>query len=609
MLQIWQNHLANILKKVVVEFLARDHEGGEDIIQKINVLNSIEKPKNIENGDFSSNIAFKLAQIKRQNPTDIAQELGQKFRDLCLHKKFLIKNLPVWSKVEVKKPGFTNFFLTPEIRAETIALILDDPNFGNPHIPLKHRQKIILEFVSANPTGPLHVGHARQAVLGDTIANLLRVEGHSVYKEFYYNDAGKQIDNLGLSVFARLKGLNPEDKNFPTDGYKGEYISELAREFSKSYEREGFSKAKKKALSDSDLIDKIKKFAVASLRAEQNMDLGHLGVQFDNFVLESKFYSNGAIQEILDLIEKNGFSFVKDDAVWLKSSSFGDDKDRVMVKSDGSYTYFVPDVAYHLEKWRRGFDRAVNIQGSDHHGTLKRLKAGLQALKTNISENFPQTILHKMVRILKNDKEIKVSKRAGTYVTLRDLVFWASGKEEDVSLGGNSSSLRGVSLIKGRDAVRFFLLSKKAETEFSFDLDILKKTSEENPVFYIQYAHARAHSVIQQSGLSAAKMREVVHQPNFFPGKHLTSRAEVLLLNRLSEFPSVLKESITLLAPHVLIFYLKNLASDFHCFYNDCKILVENRDIKFARLLLVFSAALIIKRNLTLLGISAPKNM
>ena len=212
MLQIWQNHLANILKKVVVEFLARDHEGGEDIIQKINVLNSIEKPKNIENGDFSSNIAFKLAQIKRQNPTDIAQELGQKFRDLCLHKKFLIKNLPVWSKVEVKKPGFTNFFLTPEIRAETIALILDDPNFGNPHIPLKHRQKIILEFVSANPTGPLHVGHARQAVLGDTIANLLRVEGHSVYKELYYNDAGKQIDNLGLSVFARLKGLNPEDK-------------------------------------------------------------------------------------------------------------------------------------------------------------------------------------------------------------------------------------------------------------------------------------------------------------------------------------------------------------------------------------------------------------
>ena len=447
-------------------------------------------------------------------------------------------------------------------------------------------------------------------MLGDAISKILSRVGYATVREFYYNDAGNQIENLALSVWARLNGYNDSHEEFPRDGYRGDYITEIANDFKTVNNVTHIKKFKK----SEKLLSEIKEFSINFLRAEQNADLALLDVSFDSFALESSYYKNGLVDEVIDTLKKNGKTFFLDKALWLKSTDFGDDKDRVMIKSDGSFTYFVPDVAYHLDKWIRGFKKALNIQGSDHHGTLCRVKAGLQGLNKNISEDFPVTILHKMVTVKKNGKDVKFSKRSGNYVTLKELIYLSSGLDESgfSETQGERTDISPL-LAKAKDAVRFFLLSKKPETEFNFDVDLAQKHSEENPVFYVQYAHARASSVIKQSCLSDKEL--LVYFRNLseksFTGEQPEkfNKSENDLVLRILSFPEVARCVTENFEPHQLIFYLHDLASDFHKFYNDSKILVEDAWTKNKRLLIVFGVARILKSNLELLGINAPEKM
>ena len=392
--------------------------------------------------------------------------------------------------VEVAGPGFINLRLAAAARQQVVRdVLLEADRFG---ISDAHAgEQVMVEFVSANPTGPLHLGHARQAALGDALANLLAAQGWRVTREFYYNDAGVQIATLALSVQARAKELKGEVIAFPETGYRGEYIAEIARDFlaRATIERDGDVVA---ASGDVDDLNAIQQFAVAYLRNEQDRDLAALGVHFDSYFLESSLYSDGKVTAAVDAIVASGMTYEHEGALWLKTTAFGsdelaglggppvDDKDRVMRKSDGTYTYFVPDVAYHTTKVQRGFDKVVNVQGTDHYGTVARVRAGLRAaaksLGIEVPHGYPDYVLHKMLRVTKDGEEVKMSKRAGTYVTLRDLLDWV-----------------------GRDATRFFLVSRKPDAEFVFDVDLAVSRSDENPVYYVQYAHARICSVLAQA--------------------------------------------------------------------------------------------------------------
>ena len=566
---------------------------------------SLEIPKNKANGDLSSNIALKKSRDTNLDALKLANLIVETLKSQLNSER---ERDRVWDNVNVANPGFINFRIKPISKLNYLCAAVAENYYGWEDI--KKHEKIIVEYVSANPTGPLHVGHARQAVLGDAISKILSRVGYDIIREFYYNDAGNQIENLGLSVWARLNGYNDSHEEFPADGYRGDYITEIANDFKAV---NNVSHIKKFEKSEK-LLNEIKEFSINFLREEQNADLALLDVSFDSFALESSYYKNGLVDEVIDTLKKNGKTFFLDKALWLKSTDFGDDKDRVMIKSDGSYTYFVPDVAYHLDKWIRGFKKALNIQGSDHHGTLCRVKAGLQGLNKNISEDFPTTILHKMVTVKKNGKDVKFSKRSGNYVTLKELIYLSSGLDEPCfsETQGERTDISPL-LAKGKDAVRFFLLSKKPETEFNFDVDLAQKHSEENPVFYVQYAHARASSVIKQSCLSEKEL--LVYFRNLseksFTGEQPEkfNKAENELVLRVLGFPEVARCVTENFEPHQLIFYLQDLASDFHKFYNDSKILVEDVWTKNKRLLIVFGVARILKSNLELLGINAPEKM
>lgn len=575
-----------------------------DFIDIKKIRSSISKPRDKENGDISSNIIFFISKKIQLGPNQLASILQEKINELILNKEEAdFENNIIVEKVKYAPPGFINFWISAAAKFEVVAQVISDEEFG--FIKSNKNQKILLEFVSANPTGPLHVGHARQAVLGDSIAKILVASGASVHKEFYYNDAGNQIENLMLSVKARLKRISPEDSSFPKDGYKGDYINEVCKEFVKQNQ----------SLHDTnDSSEEIKSFSVGYLRKEQNIDLSALSVFFDSFKLESTFYLNGQIENVIKAIEKNNKVYTKDSALWFRSTFYGDDKDRVMRKADGEYTYFVPDIAYHLDKWKRGYGRAINIQGFDHHGTLKRVAAGLQALNVGIENNFPQTILHKMVKVVRDGKEVKISKRSGSFITLRDLICWAGNiknNEEFVNLINNNNSSPKIQ--RGRDVVRFFLISKKAETEFTFDVDVAQKQNDENPVFYVQYAFARANSLIYQAGFSEEdliKYLKNLSKNDFCKiGKLINNSKESLLCMRLAEFPTIFQTATNELAPHMIVFYLRDLAAEFHSYYNNTKINVDNENQKKARLLLVLATSFILKKCLKLLGVTCPKRM
>lgn len=531
----------------------------------------VERTRDAAHGDFATNIALQLAKPLRRNPRQLAQAIVE-----------AIPSSELVSKTEIAGPGFINFHLSPRAYQEELARIFD---LGAAYGYNKRGagQSVVVEFVSANPTGPLHVGHGRQAALGDALAALLQSQGHPVSREFYYNDAGVQIQTLALSVQARARGLKPGDEGWPESAYNGDYIQDIADDFVARKTVHAFDGEPIRAHGKIDDLDAIRRFAVTCLRHEQDMDLQKFGVRFDTYYLESSLYSDGKVDATVQGLLASGHTYEKDGALWLRTTDFGDDKDRVMRKSDGTYTYFLPDVAYHVTKWQRGFFRAINVQGTDHHGTTARVRAGLQALNIGIPKGYPDYILHKMVRVMRGGEEVKISKRAGSYVTVRDLVEWV-----------------------GRDAFRFFLVSRKADTEFVFDIDLALAEGEENPVYYVQMAHARVCSVfrqLQEKGLNHDRevgeaCVEMLIEPH-----------EKALIRRVTYYPELLEKAARELEPHQLAHYLRDLAGDFHAYYNAHKFIVDDVKLRNARLNLICATRQVLENGLKLLGVAAPEKM
>ncbi len=543
--------------------------------QQPGTLISLERPKQAQHGDFSCPAAMQLARMLKRSPRELALEL--------------VAALPPsdWlDRAEVAGSGFINLRVRAAAKQHIVKTILaEEARYGRSE--RTRGQPLVVEFVSANPTGPLHVGHGRQAALGDAIGALLESQGARVTREFYYNDAGAQIRNLGLSVQARIReklGLTAE---FPADGYHGDYVREIAQKYLEA------------GHADGEDLEAVTRFSVAELRREQDLDLQAFGVRFDSYYLESSLYRDGRVEKTIQALIEAGKTFEQDGALWLRTTEYGDDKDRVMRKSDGTYTYFVPDVAYHITKWERGFARAINIQGSDHHSTVTRVRAGLQAASSKwerkIPRGYPDYLLHKMVTVMKGGEEMKISKRAGSYVTLRELI-------DEV----------------GRDAVRFFLVSRKADAEFVFDVDLAKSQSEENPVYYVQYAHARICSLLEQwkaqfaaedGALVSALGSGRIGLPEDADLAPLTGTRELSLLQRLGEYPEVLENATAELAPHQLVFYLRDLAGEFHSYYNAERILVVETPLRRARLALSLAVRQVLRNGLSLLGVSQPEKM
>jgi arginyl-tRNA synthetase len=526
----------------------------------------LERPKNLAHGDFSSNAAMQLAKPLRRNPRELAEAILA-----------ALPASPLIKRSEIAGAGFINFHLEPvawigivsEVRAAGRA-------FGSSTMGVGH--KLLVEFVSANPTGPLHVGHGRQAALGDAICNLYAAQGWEVYREFYYNDAGVQIQTLATSTQCRARSIAPGDANWPEAAYNGDYIADIAADFIarktvKADDREVT------ASGDVDDLDAIRQFAVAYLRHEQDIDLQAFQVHFDHYFLESSLYSSGQVAATVARLQAAGKTYEHDGALWLKTTDYGDDKDRVMKKSDGSYTYFVPDVAYHIAKWERGYEKAINIQGTDHHGTIARVRAGLQAANLGIPPAYPDYLLHTMIRVMRGGEEVKISKRAGSYVTLRDLIEWTS-----------------------KDAVRFFLISRKADTEYVFDIDLALAKNNDNPVYYVQYAHARMCSVFAEWGGTAAMLDSA-------DLSLLVSPHEVAAMKQLAEYPDTVAVAARTLSPHLIAYYLQDMAAAFHSWYNAEKFLVEDAALKLARLALASAIMQTIENGLRLLGVSAPERM
>ena len=535
-------------------------------------LAAFESPKQAAHGDLACTAAMQLAKPLKKNPRALAQELV----DLLARRPAVQR----WVEaMEIAGPGFINLRLTAAAKQTVVAEVLAaGTSYGRPVDGAGNGTKVVVEFVSANPTGPLHTGHTRQAALGDAICNLLNVQGWEVTREFYYNDAGAQIATLAASVQARLKGLAPGDAGWPETAYNGDYIADVAADFAA---RRTVHADDREFTASGDVADLegIRQFAVAYLRHEQDLDLQALGVRFDRYYLESSLYSSGRVEDTVARLVASGKTFEEGGALWLRTTDDGDDKDRVMRKSDGTYTYFVPDVAYHLAKYERGFRKAINVQGGDHHGTIARVRAGVQAAGMGVPAGYPDYVLHKMVTVMKGGEEVKISKRAGSYVTLRDLVEWT-----------------------GRDAVRFFMLSRKADTEFVFDVDLALKQNDENPVFYVQYAHARICSVLAQWGGDEEQL-EVADV------SLLTAPTETALMRVLAEYPGLLARAAAELAPHDVAFYLRDVAAAFHSYYAAERFLVADAELARARLALLAATRQVLRNALVVLGVGAPSAM
>jgi arginyl-tRNA synthetase len=534
---------------------------------------AFESPKVAAHGDFACTAAMQLAKPLKQNPRQTAEAL-----------RTLLLQAPAFERwveaIEIAGPGFINIRLKPAAKQETVREVLwAGTQYGRE--PADSQPRMIVEFVSANPTGPLHVGHGRQAALGDAICNLFATQGAQVWREFYYNDAGVQIQTLATSTQARARGVKPGDADWPELAYNGDYIADIAADFLakktvKSDDRE-FT-----ASGDIEDMESIRQFAVAYLRHEQDLDLQAFSVRFDNYYLESSLYSAGRVASTVQRLKDAGKTYEQDGALWLKSTDYGDDKDRVMKKSDGTYTYFVPDVAYHLAKWERGFVKAINIQGMDHHGTIARVRAGLQAADAGVPLGYPDYVLHTMVRVVRHGEEVKISKRAGSYVTLRDLIEWTSA-----------------------DAVRFFLLSRKPDTEYIFDIDLALAKNNENPVYYVQYAHARICSILTTWAGQGGDEGELKHVDL----SALSSPQAQALMLLLAKYPDMLSHAASGLAPHDVAFYLRELAACYHSYYDAERILVDDEAVKLARLALIAATAQVLHNGLAVLGVSAPRKM
>ena len=538
---------------------------------------AFESPKMAAHGDFACTAAMQLARPLKQNPRQVAENLRGALLQAPAFQRWV-------SGIEIAGPGFINIRLQPAARQQVVREVLaQGSRFG---FQAERGEKVLVEFVSANPTGPLHVGHGRQAALGDALCNLFATQGFGVHREFYYNDAGVQIDTLTKSTQLRARGFKPGDDCWPTDPenpaakafYNGDYIQDIANDY---LARKTVRADDREVTASGDVqdLESIRQFAVAYLRAEQDKDLLAFHLKFDEYYLESSLYTSGRVEATVNRLIANDKTYEQDGALWLRSTDYGDDKDRVMRKKDGSYTYFVPDVAYHIAKWERGFAKVVNVQGTDHHGTIARVRAGLQAADVGIPPGYPDYVLHTMVRVVKGGEEVKISKRAGSYVTLRDLIEWTS-----------------------TDAVRFFLLSRKPDTDYTFDVDLAVATNNDNPVYYVQYAHARICSVLDKEGTDVATLGDVDLSP-------LATEAAQPLMLLLAKYPEMLTAAARDFAPHDVTFYLRELAAAYHSYYDAERILVDDETVKKARLALVAATAQVLHNGLAVLGVSAPRKM
>ncbi|MDX1456735.1 MAG: arginine--tRNA ligase [Marinobacter sp.] len=526
--------------------------------------------KDKAHGDYACNIALVAAKAAGCPPRQLAENL--------------ISKLPASSavaKVEIAGPGFINFFMSTASAFEVVNTILDQGH-GYGRNNQGQGSQVQVEFVSANPTGPLHVGHGRGAAIGDCLCRLLDANGYKVTREFYYNDAGAQINNLALSVQARAKGLTPDSDSWPSDGYRGDYIIDVANSYLAG-ETVTADDREVTGQKDPEDLESIQEFAVAYLRREQDLDLKAFGVAFDVYFLESSLYQDGKVEAAVERLTDNGFTYEKDGAMWLMTTEFGDDKDRVMRKKDGGYTYFLPDVAYHLDKWQRGFTTVINEQGADHHSTVTRVRAGLQALDAGIPKGWPDYVLHQMVMVTRSGQEVKISKRAGSYVTLRDLI-------DEV----------------GRDATRFFLAARRVDSQLTFDIDLARSQTNENPVYYIQYAHARICSVLRKL---AEEGQPRDWNESLGDLTLLTLDEEKDLANQLARYPELVANAAAQREPHHLTHYLRELAGQFHTYYNAHKVLVEDTAVRDARVSLYLAVRQVIANGLDLLGVSAPEEM
>jgi arginyl-tRNA synthetase len=542
---------------------------------------AFESPRQAAHGDLAITCAMALARPLKKNPREVGQALIE-----ALNRQADVQR---WvASLELAGPGFINLRLAAAAKQSVVQEVLTRGSaFGSQ--PAQDQQ-VMVEFVSANPTGPLHVGHGRQGALGDSMCNLLETQGWKVHREFYYNDAGVQIATLARSTQARIRGLKPGDADWPADAYNGEYIADIAADFlaKKSVKADDRQTT---ASGDAEDLAGIREFAVAYLRHEQDLDLQAFGVRFDHYYLESSLYATGRVEQTVQRLVDAGKTYEQDGALWLRTTDYGDDKDRVMRKSSAEgvpadaspFTYFVPDVAYHIHKWQRGFVKVINVQGSDHHGTIARVRAGLQAADVGIPQGYPDYVLHKMVTVLKGGEEVKISKRAGGYVTLRDLIDWTS-----------------------RDAVRFFLISRKADTEFTFDVDLALKQNDENPVFYVQYAHARICSVLNQWTADHGGDLTALGEADLSP---LTAPTEAALMLKLAEYPVMLTRAAAEHAPHDVAFYLRDLAAAFHSYYASERFLVADVSLARARMALLAATRQVLRNALALLGVSAPDAM
>ena len=530
----------------------------------------IDRPRDPSHGDLSCNIAMVLAKHAGMAPRELATQL--------------IAALPdnnIVERCDIAGPGFINFFVNQSQQTDIVRTIIEaGDRYGRSETGAG--QKVQVEFVSANPTGPLHVGHGRGAAIGDSLGRLLEATGWTVQREFYYNDAGQQINNLALSVQARAQGKDPTHKDWPTDGYQGGYIEDVAAAYV-ACETVHAADREITAAGDIEDLNAIREFAVACLRREQDQDLRAFQVVFDRYFLESSLYESGAVEQTVSALKEAGHTFEEQDALWLRTTDFGDDKDRVMRKREGGYTYFVPDVAYHHDKWQRGFARVINEQGADHHSTITRVRAGLQGLDVGIPEGWPEYVLHQMVTVMREGSEVKLSKRAGSYVTLRDLIDWV-----------------------GCDATRYFLVARAPTSQLTFDVDLALARSNENPVYYIQYAHARCASVLRkaaETGTSHDVDDGLQHLDE------LNETETLALVVSLARYPEVVATAAERLEPHDVANYLRELAADFHSFYNAHKILEGAREVTNARLALVKATRQVLASGLDLLGVSAPDSM
>ncbi|MFL5462967.1 MAG: arginine--tRNA ligase [Gemmatimonadaceae bacterium] len=513
----------------------------------------LERPRESSHGDWATNLAMVLAKPLRTRPRDIAERLRDAMR---------LEDAGV-SKIEIAGPGFMNFWIDAgRIASGLREIVSANERYGSSQIGSGH--VVNVEFVSANPTGPLHVGHGRQAALGDAISTLLETTGWKVTREFYYNDAGVQIDNLAASVQARLDELHGKPAQIPEGGYHGEYIRELAERYDAN--NEGLT---------------VREFAVRELRKEQDLDLQAFGVRFDRYFLESSLYTEGMVDETVRLLVASGKTYEHEGALWLRTTDFGDDKDRVMRKRDGTYTYFLPDVAYHITKWKRGFRRAIDVQGADHHSTVTRVRAGLQALEMGVDEHYPEYVLHQMVTVMKHGEEVKISKRAGSYVTVRDLI-------NEV----------------GRDAVRYFFLMRKSDSQLVFNVDLAASQSEENPVYYIQMAHARMCGIFRVGQIDPESV--TVDDVDYAV---LSEPEEQELIKALLDFPAIVASAAEMLEPHRVATYLHDTARLAHLWYHKHHVLEQTEAVTRARLVLARSAQIVLRNGLRILGITSPERM